>query len=448
MHFKLFIFLVFYFSTGVAQQQKNVIFLDNWTDTTIEKGLEDAIFNDIWGFTHESNDYCVMGSSIGSHFFLIEDKNIQFIDFVPGKYQNRYVEHRDFKKYQNYIYGVCDEGTSSLQIIDISYLPDSVSKVYDSALNFQICHNIFIDTLNAKLYAAGPNNIGLKVFSIEDPINPILLHDFNEVAYVHDCYVRDDTAYLNCGFDGLQIYSFEHDTPEHLGNLDFYPNQGYNHSGWLSPNGNKYAFIDETKGTQIKLCNLKETPLNIIAIDELFSTKDYLEYVPHNIIILDYLAFVAYYNEGLRIFDLSKAPYTEIGMYDTFLEDTKYRLNGAWGVFVFEDTNQILISDRQNGLFLFEFPIKELNNNRQNTFFSGSMPFINEGNYLIPREELNMEELYFSIHDIKGTLIYDQENYLNYIQIPLDLSSGTYLYGIFDNKNHIIESGQFIVLHQ
>ena len=45
------------------------------------------------------------------------------------------------------IYIVCDEGNSStLQIIDISNLPNSVTTVYDSDSLFQKSHNIFIDT--------------------------------------------------------------------------------------------------------------------------------------------------------------------------------------------------------------------------------------------------------------------------------------------------------------
>ena len=137
--------------------------------------------------------------------------------------------------------------------------------------------------------------------------------------------------------------------------MDFYPNQGYNHSGWLSPDGQKYTFIDETQGTKIRLCDWSET-LADISVSETFGTDQYEDYVPHNIILLDYLAFVSYYNEGLRIYDLSQAPYREIGAYDTFLPETDYLLNGAWGVYVLEDRNQLLVGDRQDGLFLFSFP--------------------------------------------------------------------------------------------
>ncbi len=440
---KICLFCLFLFCFNCfGQTVKNVTLLSHWTDTTIEKGLEDAIFNDVWGFEQAGESYCVIGSSIGTHFFHIQNEKLVFVDFVAGKYQNRLVEHRDFKTYKNYLYGVCDEGTSSLQIMDLQYLPDSVSKVYDSDAFFQICHNIYIDTNKAKLYACGPNNLGMEVFSLANPVNPELIYDFNELPYVHDCYVRKDTAFLNAGFDGLHVYDFSGDIPQLKGLIDFYPNQGYNHSGWLSPNGKRYAFIDETEGTKIKLCELDE--LVDIQIDETFATRDYEEYVPHNVILTDNLAFVSYYNEGLRIFDLSDAPYRQIGVYDTFLEDTKYRLNGAWGVFVFAAKNQILVSDRQNGLFLFSFPIRLLDQGPKSGLVVTSTPFLDANSFIIPRDYFADEELSFTIANVAGQVIFEQANLNNYLQIPLDIAAGMYVFGIYDEDNELVESGKFV----
>lgn len=424
-----------------AQDIKNVTLLDHWTDTTITPGLEEAIFNDVWAFEVDGNDYCVIGSNIGTHFFQINGNKLNFIQFQPGKFQGQYAEHRDFKTYRNYLYGVCDEGTSSLQIFDLQYLPDSVSKVYDSDEHFQIAHNLYIDTAKAKMYVSGPNNLGLQIFDLSNPADPEMINYFTDVDYVHDCYVRNDTAFLNCGFDGLWVYDFS-GSPVQLGILDFYPNQGYNHSGWLSPDGQKYAFIDETQGTKIRLCDWSET-LADISVSETFGTDQYEDYVPHNIILLDYLAFVSYYNEGLRIYDLSQAPYREIGAYDTFLPETDYLLNGAWGVYVLEDRNQLLVGDRQNGLFLFSFPIQELNHPRRETFVSAA-PFITEDGYIIPREYLDEAALTFSVFSASGEIVYDQANFLNYMKVPLSLAAGVYHYSIYDQFGDLIETGSFV----
>ena len=118
------------------------------------------------------------------------------VAYVAGAYQGGGVIHRDYHDFQGYLYVVCDEGSSStLQIIDISTLPDSVTTVYDSNALFTKSHNIFIDTATAKLYACASNS-AMDIYSLIDPIDPTLIYSYNAVGHVHDAYVRNDTAYL------------------------------------------------------------------------------------------------------------------------------------------------------------------------------------------------------------------------------------------------------------
>ena len=395
-----------------AQDQKNVLLLDHWTDTLITAGPEEARYNDVWGFTYNKENYAVIGSTEGAHFFSVTPDSLRFVDFKPGAFQSLIVIHRDYKSYRNYVYAVCDEGPSSLQIFDISYLPDSVSLVYEDSTFFRTCHNIFIDTLKARLYACGPNAVGMKIFDISVPESPVWINDFVDVPYVHDCFVSADTAFLNCGYDGLRVYDFGGSVPQLLGILDFYPNQGYNHSGWMNDSRTKYVFTDETEGTFIKLCNVDD--LSKIQVDETFGTSDVDIMVPHNSVLLERLAIVAYYKEGLRIFDIGSSPIREIGAYDTYLIDSDYKLNGAWGVYVFPEQDQILISDRQNGLYLFKFPIRVWESGPVEGSFTTSTPFIDENGILISRDYFGKDNLFFTITDVSGAVIYNQENYLNW----------------------------------
>ena len=93
-----------------------------------------------------------------------------------GRYTGSDAIHRDYHDYQNYLYAVCDEGPSSLQIMDLSFLPDSVSVIYDDDSLITRSHNIFIDTAYAKLYSCSNKNSGgsnaLKVLDISTPTNP------------------------------------------------------------------------------------------------------------------------------------------------------------------------------------------------------------------------------------------------------------------------------------
>ena len=70
--------------------------------------------------------------------------------FIPGQAQGTGITHRDFHVVGDYLYAVCDQGASTLQIINLSNLPDFVDVVYDSSELFIRSHNIFIDEQNYK----------------------------------------------------------------------------------------------------------------------------------------------------------------------------------------------------------------------------------------------------------------------------------------------------------
>jgi choice-of-anchor B domain-containing protein len=427
----------------ISQTSYNVELLDTWTDTTRFKGAEDAIFSDVWGFTTNQNNYVALGSTEGTHILEIVDGKLIERDFKAGKFSSAQVQHRDYKTYKNYLYAVCDEGPSSLQIFDLSYLPDSIHTVYDSDIYFQICHNLFIDTNTAKLYACGTNNSGMTIFDISNPTQPQLLYDFNDVNYVHDCYVTNDTAFLNCGINGLYIYDFSSIPVMQLGIMDFYAEQGYNHSGWLSENKKKYVFIDETKGKKVKICN-SQSLINI-EVEAIYGTKDYENHVAHNIQIYSDFAFISYYNEGLRIVDIMENKPKEIGFFDSFPQETNYKLNGAWGIYVFKNEELVLVSDRQNGLFLLHFPI-QLYRNSQGSSNTSTTPFINKESVII-YPSASTDNLNFTIYDSKGNTVYSEQAIKDWINIPLNLASGAYLYNVSNLDFVIISQGKFTVIN-
>ena len=74
----------------------------------------------------------------------------------------------------------------------------------------------------------------------------------------------------------------------------------------------------------------------------------------HNVQITNDLAFVSYYNAGLRIYDLRMNPPVEVGAYDTYLlpDAQNFTMWGAWGVYALYSSKRIILSDRNNGLFL------------------------------------------------------------------------------------------------
>tara|TARA_B100000902_G_C27302237_1_gene913498 strand:+ start:1228 stop:2577 length:1350 start_codon:yes stop_codon:yes gene_type:complete len=334
--------------------------LFNWNDSSIVGSTSyDNAYNECWGVIVDNHEIAIIGSTEGTHFFDITNPtNITEVAFVAGAYTGSGVIHRDYHDYKGYLYAVCDEGNAStLQIIDISDLPNSVNTVYDSNNLFRKAHNIFIDTATAKLYACASTNTAMDIYSLIDPENPTFLYSYDDVGHVHDAYVRNDTAYLNCGYDGFRIVDFHYlDQTGGMGPIELasfvsYPDAGYNHSGWLNDDGTIYAMQDENHGYDVKILDVSD--FNNISVLSTFNSGVNSQSMAHNGIIKDNLLYLAYYHDGLRVFDIS-TPSNPIQtwMYDTYLPNNHSSYKGAWGVYPYFPSENIVVSDMQSGLFI------------------------------------------------------------------------------------------------
>ena len=341
--------------SGFSQGSQNVDLLYQWHDTSITVNYRDSRYSDVWGLVQNGREYAVMGSTYGAHVFDVTDPaNAYPADSAAGADQGYWMNHRDYKDHKGYLYAVCDEGSSTLQIYDLSYLPDSIHKVYDDDTLFSRAHTIFIDTAAARLYACGTNMSGMSIYSLQNPEAPLLLAHYNGVPYVHDMYTRNDTAYLNCGMEGLYVVDFQDPTaPVTMGSLTVYPDQGYNHSGWLNSTGDVYVFCDENYGREVKVCDVSD--LGDIQIVSTLTSGVSDSSIAHNAFILGDYVYIAYYNDGLQIFDISDpaAPIRK-GYYDTFPSLQKDDFRGAWGVYPYLPSGNVLVSDRNTGLYVFD----------------------------------------------------------------------------------------------
>ncbi|MBC8265704.1 MAG: choice-of-anchor B family protein [Flavobacteriales bacterium] len=439
-----------------AQFNTNLLF--HWEDTTlVGSSAFNNTYNEIWGVEINGAEIAIIGSTAGTHFFDVSNPaTATEVAFVAGAYFGSGVIHRDYHDFDNYLYVVCDEGnTSTLQIMDISNLPNSVSIVYDSNILFTKSHNIFIDTATAKLYVCAvkhtnPNNFNsaMEVYSLANPVSPTLLHTYNDVGHVHDAYVRNDTAYLNCGNEGLRIIDFSMIgtpspvQPNLLASLTSYPDAGYNHSGWLNDDGTVYVMLDENHGYDIKLLDVSD--FNNISVLSTFNSGVDSQSMAHNAIIKEGLLFVSYYHDGLRVFNIvdPTSPF-EVLHYDTYLPNSHASYKGAWGVYPFWDAqshafSSILVSDMQTGLYVFSgsFPLA-INNLEPVT----SLVFPNpaENQFTIGNKKTTSIVLY----DVFGKKVLEKDVSNNKTIKRGNISSGMYFYSL-KTKEEIIENGKII----
>lgn len=351
----------------IGQQEANL--LGTWNDPELEGSFAyDNTYNEIWGLAMNGHEYAIIGSTAGTHFIDVTDPTQPFeAHFVAGAQQGGVVVHRDYHDFQGYLYAVCDEGASSLQIIDIRGLPDAVEVVYDSPTKIQTAHNIFIDTATAKLYVfamdGGPQGYSaMRIYDISDPLNLVYRGEFNnfgglQVGHVHDGYVRDDIAFLNCGGSGFAIMNFaDPAAPEAIATLTDYPFRGYNHSGWLSDDARYYYMADENHGYDLKILDLSD-PCELQVVGTFDAEVANVTSIPHNQLVACNYLYVSYYYDGLRVYDISDPLNPELTLYfDTYSAANGSNYKGAWGVYPFLPSGNILISDMQSGLFVFEGP--------------------------------------------------------------------------------------------
>jgi choice-of-anchor B domain-containing protein len=402
-------------------------------------------YNECWGFEVNGSEIAVIGSTAGTHFFDVTNPtNSSEVAFVAGAYTGTGVIHRDYHDFQGYLYAVCDEGsTSTLQIIDISDLPNSINTVYDSNQLFTKSHNIFIDTATAKLYACASTNTAMDIYSLSDPINPILIHSYNDVGHVHDAYVRNDTAYLNCGNDGFRIVDFHYldlitpIQPIELASLTSYPDAGYNHSGWLNDDGTIYAMQDENHGYDVKILDVSD--FNNISVLATFNSGVDPQSMAHNGIIKNDLLYLGYYHDGLRIFDISDPSNpVQTWMYDTYLPNNHNSYKGAWGVYPYLPSGNIIVSDMQSGLFILDCTVvttlEEIN------LVNQLFPNPTQNTFTIQSENATLFELF----NILGEKVKEVNITNTQTKIQRDeLANGLYFY-ILSNKHNKIDSEKII----
>lgn len=351
--------------TASAQEEANL--LSTWSDSAlVGSAFYDNIYNEVWGLAVNGHEYAVLGSTAGTHFIDVTDPAQPFeAHYVAGAAQGPVVIHRDYHDYNGYLYAVCDEGQSSLQIMDISQLPDTVIVAYDAPTRIQTAHNIFIDTAEAKLYGfamnGGPQNYSaLRIYDISEPLELDFIGEYSSfgglnVGHVHDGYVRDGVAFLNAGGSGFAMVDFSDPfNPETISTITDYPFRGYNHSGWLTDDGQYYYMADENHGYDIKTIDVSD-PCEPEIVGTFDAETNNPTSITHNqIVACDYL-YVSYYYDGMVVYDISDPANPEkVLYYDTSSEPNGTSYKGAWGIYPLLPSGNILVVDMQEGLFVFE----------------------------------------------------------------------------------------------
>lgn len=317
----------------------------------------------IYGYVDSlGNEYALVGASLGMSIVDVSNpSNPVEVLQIPGP-DNLW---KEIKVRGKFAY-VTSEGGGGLQIVNLSSLPDVGGIIYHSwtgdgaiAGNLGTIHSLHIDGNFVYLYGSSLFNGGAIVADLTDPWNPTYVGKYEfgtgSSAYVHDGYVRNDTLYAGHIYSGyFSVVDFtDKNNPIELAN-QFTPNN-FTHNTWLSSNSNVLFTTDEVDNSFLTSYDMTDLS-NITELDRIQSNPGSGSMV-HNTNIIkiqgnDY-AVTSWYKDGFTIVDAGRPQnLIQVGNYDTF-SGTGGGFEGDWGVYPYFPSGTIVVSNIDEGLFVF-----------------------------------------------------------------------------------------------
>lgn len=324
--------------------------------------------NDIWGYTDSAGvEYALVGTTAGVSIVDVSGVTPQKLQFIQGPYSI----WRDLKTWSHYAYVTHDNPfvwntipEQGLLVIDLDSVQQPNAKF--QALNFAIpdtmggydtlktAHNLYIDE-NGFCYLFGANirKGGALIFDLnDDPWNPTYVGMW-DTYYLHDGMVRGDTLWGSAVYEGLYVVvDVAVKDSAYMMASKGTPN-AFTHNTWISDDNQTLFTTDEVGGAFVAAYDVSDLS-NMTELDRIQSLPG-TSVIPHNAHVYGQWVVTSYYTSGLQIVD-AKYPelLVEVGYYDTSPNYFGNGFNGNWGAYPYFQSQRIICSDIEEGLFVLE----------------------------------------------------------------------------------------------
>ena len=335
--------------------------------------------NDSWGWTDPQNgkEYALIGLDNGTAFIDVSDPvNAVYLGKLPTHTQNS--TWRDIKTYNNHAFIVSEASNHGMQVFDLTRLRDvsNPPETFDEDAHysgFGNAHNIIINEDSGYAYGVGTStfNGGPHFVDISDPTNPTPAGGYSDDSYSHDAqvvtYSGPDTEHLGkeilIGSNENEIAIVDitnKNNPIGLSTIS-YSNVEYTHQGWFTEDHRYFIVGDEIDEINVGF----NTRTIIFDFEDLDNPSFHFEYegpteaIDHNGYVKGDKYYLSNYRAGMRVLDISQIGnenITEIGFFDTYPDSNSANFDGAWNVYPFFASNNIVISDINRGFFLVREP--------------------------------------------------------------------------------------------
>lgn len=342
--------------------------------------------SDIWGWTDplDSKEYALMTFEDKTCFLDITDPvNPIYLGFLNTNAGSNL--WRDVKVYQNHAFIVADfAGNHGMQVFDLTRLrnvsnppenftADTVLTAGFGGSTIRSCHNIVINESKAIAYLVGcrsANGGGPIMIDISNPTNPVAVGQYTADGYTHDAqvvtYDGPDNDYNAASGTPKEIFIGSNENkvvivdvtdptaPVKISDVT-YSSTGYTHQGWFNSNKN-YFLVGDEYDEQDFGNNTRTIIFDFSDLDNPVYHSQFLNTtgaIDHNLYVKDDIMYQANYRSGLRVLNIADINnITEIGYFDTYPQNDAAAFNGAWSVYPYFSSGNIIISDIDRGFFV------------------------------------------------------------------------------------------------
>ena len=408
--------------------------------------------NDSWGWTdpQDGKEYAIVGLNNGTAFIDISDPvNPVYLGKLPTATGT--ATARDIKTYNNFAFVVSDNnGAHGMQIFDLTHLRNvtnpPVTFTEDVLYSdFENAHNLAINEDTGYAYACRTNLFGggVHFIDINDPLNPINAGGVSGV-FTHDAqivtYNGPDTDYTGheilLSFNGFDqditiVDITDKSNPQVISNFD-YTTSEHAHQGWLTENQQYLIVGDESDELNLGL-NTRTIVFDLTDLDNPIESFEYFGptgATDHNGYVLGDTYYQASYNAGMRVIDITdieSGTMTEIGYFDVYTPNNSSGFSGAWSVYPYFESGNIVISalGSQGGFFLVKETTLGLDTPLADLGISVSPNPVKD--ILTIQNTSEVEILSTRLYDVMGRLILNQSENRNEIAIPATASGFLFL---------------------
>lgn len=335
--------------------------------------------SDVWGWTDSQSgkEYAIMARTNGTAFVDISDAQRPiYLGNLPSHTNSEI--WRDVKVYQNHAFIVSDSnGNHGVQIFDLTELRSVTQATTFSETahygNIGSAHNIVINEETGYAYVVGGSSGlnscsgGLHMINIQNPTQPTFAGCFSSDGYTHDAqcvfYNGPDSEHqgqeicFNANEDTLTIVNVQDkDNPTMLAR-EGYAGSRYTHQNWLTEDQHYLLINDEqdetNNGHNTRTYIWDVSDLDNPTLSGLYTAA--VASIDHNLYVHNGYVYEANYTSGLRILsttDIANGNLSEVGYFDIYPSSDSPTYNGAWSVYPFFESGNVIVSGIEQGLFV------------------------------------------------------------------------------------------------